>query len=988
MRKLSSRLILLFLLIFLLQGRSLTTVCADNSDDGQFRTNYLSDIFNEERGLPTGEANTVVLGQDGYLWFGSYGGLVRYDGSTMTDFSSNFENCAIRTLYTAADGSLYIGTNGASVYVLQNDVFKQLHTVDEHDFLIVRGFTEGRDGTIYLASHSGVAKVEGDQLVPYEYEEMKGIGFQSIAIDKDGNLWAKTLDSSLYVFNDSEFIAEISSEDLFSDATIAEVSCNRSGVLYIGSSNGQILRLIPDEETLPGQPDTYLQKLFHAEGIGSVAHINPVRDGTILVSALNGFGYLDEAGDFHSVATNSDNNLSANCAELDKEGNYWVASLNYGIIRYTVGCFDSCNFNSNLGDHSVNAVVHVADRFYVATDLGMMVYDETWTQIDEKITELFDGIRVRGLTLDKNGRLWIASYSEHGAVCYDPVTEEATDFGPAQGMQSEKVRMVYALSDGRILAGTQSGFCFIENGRITESYPREEGATMTAILCAMELNGEIYVGSDGDGIFKVTKDGLLNMSFDMGLADGVILRMEPDSDGSGNFFVCGGDKLYYYEQGRFRLLSNIQTGSGSLFGLYDVDGTIWLLQNAGILAADKEDLLAGGELYTALYGIECGLSGSLKANTWAWQEGRHLLYLPTRSGISRFYFRGPDVPLPKAILNSVTVDSDTIPHPAELKIPRDARRVTFDISQLLFSDTCEFLLGYQLEGFDPSETQTLDKHTVISYTNLKGGEYKLKLRVIDPMTNGSSPEHEILIIKEKRLSEQAWFYVVCALVIALIIAGFVRFYLNHKTKLLLKRQEEQRRYIEEITRVFSQCVDLRDHYTNGHSSRVAKYTAMLAEKLGKNPKEVHDMYQIALLHDVGKISIPDAVLNKPGRLNDEEYALMKSHSQRGFEVLQNIDVAPELAIGARFHHERYDGKGYPCGLKGDQIPEVAQIIAVADTFDAMFSTRPYRQKMELSAVVAEIKRCSGTQLSPRVVEAFLKLVEEGSIYEDMPVENT
>ncbi|MCR5088032.1 MAG: HD domain-containing protein [Oscillospiraceae bacterium] len=976
----------LLLAVSLLQGVSLSSAGAVNSADEMRRSNYLADIFNEERGLPTGEANTVVLGQDGYLWFGSYGGLVRYDGSTMTDFSNHFENCAIRTLYSASDGSLYIGTNGASAYVLQNDVFTHLQAEDDHSFLIIRGITEDRNGTIYLASHSGVAKVEDGKLIPYSYEEMEGAGFQSIAVDKEGNIWAMTLDSSLCVFNDSEFLAEITSEELFSGATIAEVSCNRSGVLYIGSSDGQILRLISDERTVQGQPGTYIQKHFLAEGVGAITHIKPVRDSTILVSALNGFGYLDEAGDFHPVSTNSDNNLSANCAELDKEGNYWVASLNYGIIRYSVGCFDSCNDNSSLGEHSINAVVHTAERFYVATDLGLMVFDENWIQIDEEICELFDGIRVRGLTVDLDGRIWIASYSEHGAVCYDPSTGETKDFGPEQGLRSDKVRVVYSLSDGRILLGTQTGFCLVENDRITETYPGEEGATMTAILCAMELNGEIYVGSDGDGIYKLTANGLLNMSFDMGLADGVILRMVPDCDGSGNFFVCGGDKLYYYEQGKFRLLSNVKTGSGSLFGLYDVNGTIWLLQNAGVLAANKEDLLAGEDVYTAVYGIECGLCGSLKANTWAWQEGNHLLYLPTRSGISRFYFHGPEVPLPKAILNSVTIDDRTIPHPAELTIPSDARRVTFDISQLLFSDTCEFLLGYQLEGFDTAETQTLDKHTVISYTNLNGGEYKLKLRVIDPMTDGSSPVHEISIVKQKLLREESWFYFVCALAVALLIAGFVSFYLKHKTKMLLKRQEEQRRYIEEITKVFSQCVDLRDHYTNGHSARVAKYTALLAEKLGKSPKEVNDMYQIALLHDVGKISIPDAVLNKPGRLNDEEYSLMKSHSQRGFEVLQNIDVAPELAVGARFHHERYDGKGYPCGLKGDEIPEVAQIIAVADTFDAMFSTRPYRKKMELSAVVAEIKRCSGTQLSPRVVEAFLKLVEEGTIYEDMPVE--
>ena len=120
------------------------------------------------------------------------------------------------------------------------------------------------------------------------------------------------------------------------------------------------------------------------------------------------------------------------------------------------------------------------------------------------------------------------------------------------------------------------------------------------------------------------------------------------------------------------------------------------------------------------------------------------------------------------------------------------------------------------------------------------------------------------------------------------------------------------------------------------------------------------------------------MLNKPGKLTDEEYQLMRSHAQRGYDVLKDMDIDQDLSLGAGCHHERYDGKGYPRGLKGEEIPEVARIIAVADTFDAMYSTRPYRKQMELSTVVEEIRRGSGTQFSPDVVEAFLQLYQEGA----------
>ena len=153
----------------------------------------------------------------------------------------------------------------------------------------------------------------------------------------------------------------------------------------------------------------------------------------------------------------------------------------------------------------------------------------------------------------------------------------------------------------------------------------------------------------------------------------------------------------------------------------------------------------------------------------------------------------------------------------------------------------------------------------------------------------------------------------------------------------------------------------------------------IANRLGYDPDQVENIYNIALLHDIGKLAIPDEILNKPSALNDEEYEVMKTHASIGQDILKEIVSSPELSQGAGFHHERIDGKGYPNGLKGDEIPEVAQIIAVADTFDAMYSTRPYRKKLELSTVLDELRRISGTQLNPKFVEVFIQICEDGEV---------
>ena len=195
--------------------------------------------------------------------------------------------------------------------------------------------------------------------------------------------------------------------------------------------------------------------------------------------------------------------------------------------------------------------------------------------------------------------------------------------------------------------------------------------------------------------------------------------------------------------------------------------------------------------------------------------------------------------------------------------------------------------------------------------------------------------------------------------------------------MLREQQQRDKQLIREIIESFAKVIDMKDSYTQGHSFRVAKYTVMLAKELGYDDETVEQYYNIALMHDIGKVSIPDQVLNKPGKLTDDEFAVIKSHTVRGYDVLKSISLMPDIVVGAEAHHERPDGKGYPKGLKGDEIPRVAQIIAVADTFDAMYSDRPYRKRMKYEKAVSIIRDAAGTQLAEDVVEAFLRLAERG-----------
>lgn len=196
--------------------------------------------------------------------------------------------------------------------------------------------------------------------------------------------------------------------------------------------------------------------------------------------------------------------------------------------------------------------------------------------------------------------------------------------------------------------------------------------------------------------------------------------------------------------------------------------------------------------------------------------------------------------------------------------------------------------------------------------------------------------------------------------------------------------EERRRKVErlsmQIMKALVSAIDAKDEYTNGHSLRVAEYSAKLAEKAGMSPGEQEDIYNVGLLHDIGKIGIPDEIITKASGLTDEEYIQIKSHTSIGADILKNISEIPNIETGARWHHERYDGSGYPDGLRGEEIPVFARLIGVADAYDAMTSRRSYRDVLPQAIVREELVKGTGTQFDPYFAKLMIELIDEDVDY--------
>ncbi len=240
--------------------------------------------------------------------------------------------------------------------------------------------------------------------------------------------------------------------------------------------------------------------------------------------------------------------------------------------------------------------------------------------------------------------------------------------------------------------------------------------------------------------------------------------------------------------------------------------------------------------------------------------------------------------------------------------------------------------------------------------------------------------YAVIVIGNTELLEDTYSQLTISIMVSLITFCLISFfyYIGYKSEQLYGKKVEEMNI--QVVTALATAIDAKDDYTNGHSTRVAEYARMIAARSGYAKTDQDEIYMMGLLHDVGKIGVPDGVINKPSKLTEEEFALIRKHPVIGNSILESIKERPKLATGARWHHERYGGGGYPDGIAGEQIPEEARIIAVADAYDAMTSRRSYRDVMPQDKVRSELENGMGTQFDPRFAAVMLRLIDEDKAF--------
>ena len=949
-----------------------TSVSAASAPETIDYNDYVQTIYSSNNGLPCGEANDIAQTNDGVLWIGTYAGLYRYNGREFR-WIDDYESVKnVNCLYVDEEGRLWIGTNdnGLSI-VIREEVVNVLDQSEGLPSNSVRCITRASDGYYYIGTTGSmqILVMNNGLKVANTLDEVNYA--DSITSDEKGHVAAIASDGWLYLMKGGEIVNSLRlpyNQELFNSCAFSP-----DGTLMVGTSSNNIYCY-----DISGEKFKKLD-VITCEDVVNINNIHYLDDGTLFIATDSGISYIDGAG-YHRLNTNDFNNSIDNML-YDYQGNLWFTSSRLGLLRMAKSPFKDIYGSLGMDRRVVNTIVSWQDNLYIGTDKGLDMVDGSCThQIKNELTETLDGRRIRCMYVDDSDHLWVCTYG-NGLMEFAPSGESWT-YNAAGGSFGNRARIVTQLSDGTILAAGDTGISYIRDHMIQRTIRNEDGLINSMILTLIERSdGTILAGTDGDGIAVLQDGEVVNLiTDDDGLSSGVILRMVKDPKSEGVFIVTSNSLCYLEPDGSVRILDKFP-----YFNNYDIwvkdEDTLFVMSSAGIYVVERDELVSGGDIAWELLDARRGLGTSLTANSWNYYDGRGELYLPCDTGVYSIDVEkyNSDVKYYRMQLASVRLDGllQPLDRTGVITVGQHVNRVEL-APEVLNYTIQDPNVGYYLEGYDSQWTIVPQNNlNNIIYVNLPAGQYTFHIAILDSAGEHVLEERTFELIKEGEIYEQPGFVIYMLTILSLVIIWF--------TWLVVQRQINQQQIklnmANETVMAIANAVDQRDVRTHQHSTRVAEYSVLIAQEMDcfkwwQRDKKLSNLRKAAQMHDIGKIGIPDAVLNKVGRLTDEEYAMMKSHVLRGAEILKDFTLVENVLDGTKYHHERYDGRGYPEGLKGEEIPLFARIIGVADAFDAMTSNRIYRNHMDTDYVLTEMERGRGTQFDPDALDAFLRLIDK------------
>lgn len=961
--------------------------------------------------LEVSGAEALCQTDDGYVWIAQYSGLTRYDSEEFVTYK-NFEYegqdySIINVRALAADGNtLYIATS-ENLYAYEDHQFFPLLvdagvindiTLDAQSDLVYV-CTQNHGGIIYNIADKTRSRIPGTE----EKDVLE------VALDAETNRYFYQTIDGVYDQEGKEILRNSRLLEIYSYGDTLFMA-EDSGIIHrFDMRSGKALTAL----TIPDQ----VNKMLYSEKDG-ILFVACEKNGIYCVDFSNGEPAI-------SLAGNLENKSQLVDLMLDYEGNLWVASHYIGasgVSIITRNALSELLYDDPVWhalneppafDRNVYAVEKYGDILYIVATTRIYRYDLKQNKIlpDNVIMQTIDEYAA-AKTLEGKAQgdgNFTFSYSPKdvevfkdkvyfavsgiGLLEYDPVSENVMIYGsdyirnhigktvgdPDLGL-TNTIRSMRSFDDYLVL-GYSRGIM------------RFDGTDFSVMNIGSNV---LYINKTKDGkiLFDKTQ-GLFVIDDDF--SDVTEIPTEKSISGNRLKFLVDGDLIFYTLNSRlFRLNTNDENAVSEEITIPYIKGSI--VELAKIKYTDQNgkptykyvigsqtqlyiansldgDYLKDYEVYDATSGLQ-----PIIANTSGYyDETEQKYYLQSTNGIFVYDCNlTREVPAPvKVVVSSVELDGVQY-YGDNIHVNKDAYRVAFNLSVMGFRPNNGFTVYYKLNGVDDEFNVDSSGNKSMFYTNLPGGSYDFQVYVKDEYGQ-SSNMITIHLEKDKKVTEQWWFWAIIAAAAAAAIFFITAMFVRVKTRQSLKRQLEYKNITLESIQAIARTIDAKDEYTNGHSIRVGYYSKLIAQNLGLSSDEVDNIYYIALLHDIGKIAIPDNILNKPGKLTDEEFGVMKSHTTRGAAILKGISTIPQIVEGAKSHHEKYNGTGYPEGIGGEDIPFVARIICCADCFDAMASKRVYKEPFSLDVIIGEFERCSGTQFDPEISKVVVEMITAGKL---------
>ena len=944
---------------------------------------YIKTVYNNTNGLPGGVANDIASTSDGILWIGTYAGLYRHNGKEFRLMNEYESIKTVRCLYVDDDGRLFVGTNDNGLSILINEEITDVLT--EKNGLpsdSVRCITSASDGRYYIGTSAELAVVEINDGIRIVAKEPDVSSALRLTADSEGHVAAVTSSGKLIILQNSKVTGTASAYDeKFISAEFSD-----DGKLFAATESNKIFVFsIKDENNLQ-----FLQTI----NCGSMNHINSLSfyENVLFLCSDSGVGYIDYKKDnsFHLVDTDLFNNSIDNMIE-DYQGNLWFSSSRLGLLRMCETAFAEIYLSAGFSEAVVNTVIKFNNKIYFGTDEGLSMIDvESGEPEENELTKKMKGLRIRCLMQDSKNRMWVCTYTK-GLYCMN----KAGKIEAFETDTEQQFRVLLELSDGTIAAAGKKGITFLKNGEVTKRLTKANGFENQVVLTLSELSdGTLIAGTDGGGIAIIQHQSIVKLLRRQdGLTSNVILRTVNDYNGNtptGAFYAITSNGINYVDKDfSIHPLTNFPYSNN-----YDMivrqDGNIFVLGSAGIFVVTRDELLSGKKVDYILLDLRRGLLGTLTANSWNYIDEENNLYLSCDTGASVLNLDAYDknnrsyrMQLKSVIVNGkrYLVQKD-IP----FVIPENSDSIEIVPEIINYSINNPYISLY-MEGIDEHPNiMTQNELASVIYSNIAAGKYTFHISLLDSKGLNVIEENTYEIEKQYHIYDNWWFKVYAFFVMIMAIAWLTWYVTATIQNLRFEKQEKELSHVREQIRMSNEtilsianAVEARDKQTGRHSLRVAVYSMLIAAELGFDADELENIRQIGLLHDIGKIGVPDSILSKPKKLTEEEYNIMKTHVDIGGEILKDFTHIKNVADGAKYHHERYDGKGYNTGLKGEEIPLTARIIGLADAFDAMTSNRVYRKAISMDHVIDELKKGKGTQFDPSLVDILLGLIGSGRI---------